>query len=179
MDPDGGPLLGEATLVGNCLYGAPVAEWLQAEIGEERGADFPCDSAIGIVRDGKICGAVGFSNYRPKDFDITIHAAFRPGTFSREAAIHAMRYAFEQLGCKRITAVTTSSNELGQKLIELYGFTREGTMKKAFRGEHDLLVYRLTKRLWRRTNIDKGVDYDAKQVIYVAQGERLEVLTNG
>lgn len=165
-------------LVGTCLYGAsePVAAWLAREIGPERGGG-PSDTAIGVIADGKLAGAIGFTNYRPEDKDVTIQAAFRPGVPCRDAVVQAMRYCFDQLGVGRVTAVCVSRNEPGRRFIEWWGFTREGTLHRAFRGEHDLLIYRLTPRAWKRRGIDRGRTYDGRPVAYASGDDGLRVVS--
>lgn len=181
MDTSPRITVGHAKQTGNCLFGADgvVARWLCDEIGEERGASVPCETAIGAIQGGFVRGALGFTNWRKSDFDIQIHAAFRPGCPSRDAVCQAMRFAFEQLECKRVTAVAVGNNTRALRFIEYYGFVREGTLKKAHRGEQDLVLYRLTPKLWKRRGTDKGRQFDVRPVSYLVTNDGVQVISHG
>lgn len=181
MDSRPGLVVGNAYQIGGCLHGANkvVSKWLLDAIGPDRGATAPCDTAIGVVQRNEVRGAIGFVNWRQPDFDIQIHAAFEPGCPSRDVVCQAMRYAFEQLGCKRITSIAVGNNEKALRFIEFYGFTREGALKKAHRGEQDLVLFRLTPRMWKRKGFDKGRQFGARPVSYLVKDEAIQVIQHG
>lgn len=175
MEPGAG-LVGNGVQVGACLYGPhdAIGAWLNDAIGAELGGG-DTQIAIGAVNRGEVRGAIGFANHRPENFDICLQAAFLPGCPIRDCVIQAHRYAFEQLECRRITVATVGKNKQAQRFISWWGYVREGTLKNAWRGEDDLILYRMTPRLWKRRGMDDGRGYRARKVVYRIADGRIEV----
>lgn len=65
-----------------------------------------------------------------------------------------MKYIFGQVGCRRLTFVTESSNIKSVRLQERLGAIHEATLVGAGRNEDDILISRLTpdNHIWRRLN---------------------------
>lgn len=63
---------------------------------------------------------------------------------SREFLFFCFWYAFEQCGCRRITALVNEDNLTSIKSIEHLGFTREATLIDAA-PNGDVIVFRMIK----------------------------------
>ena len=104
-------------------------------------------SAIGwATREGKLLAGVVYEDLRKPN--INLHVAAIPGTrwcrpeFLREVFL----YAFEQLGCSRVTGKTPASNTASRRLQESLGFTLEGTVREAMADGDDLCIYGMLRR---------------------------------
>ena len=87
-------------------HDAVLTAWAGARLGI---ADFrPC-TTIGIAREGVILAAAIYNNYRPPNVEVTFVTA-SPRWASKGAIRAMLRYPFVQLGCKRLTAITTVQN---------------------------------------------------------------------
>jgi RimJ/RimL family protein N-acetyltransferase len=101
---------------------AALASWAGARLGI---ADFrPC-TAIGVAHKGEIVAAAIYNNYRPPNIEITFVTS-SPRWASRGAIRAMLRYPFVQLGCKRLTAVTTAQNAAARAFLLRLGFRQEG-----------------------------------------------------
>ena len=99
--------------------------------GARLGIDYfrPC-TAIGVAHDGEIVAAAIYNNYRPPNIEITFVAS-SPRWASRGAIRAIMRYPFVQLGCKRLTAVTSAHNRRARAFLRRLGFRQEGVHRDA------------------------------------------------
>lgn len=129
-------------IVGSLLIGADeaVAEIVRERIPHCRETGFgPC-TALGIVRRGKLVGGVVFNNYR--GFDIHMSAAFDSKDWALPGTIRALcEYPFDQLGVKRVTAITGKKNKRARKVLEYIGFTLEGVAKRGLDGFEDAMIF--------------------------------------
>lgn len=128
------------------LFGADAAAaaWVQARIPGCR--DFgPC-AALAVVRDREVVGGVVFSNFRPEAGDIEVSGAVAPGFRIGPAGLRrALRYAFVQLGCRRITARTGRRNAEARAFLERLGFRLEGVQRGGFDGRQAMMLYGMLK----------------------------------
>lgn len=91
-------------------------------------------------------GGAVVSNFRAGEFggDCEISCAsetamaFRPGICKA-----VFTYVFVQLGCVRLTAITTKRNVRTRRFLERLGFRLEGCVKRAYDGKRDALIYGL------------------------------------
>ena len=169
--------VGHAVTVGPCLYNCDrLSEWFR----EQLDANGHVDTAIGVVRRGEVMGAFGFNEYYDDDGTICIHIVGTPGWFSREAVSHAFFYAFDTLGCDRITGMIIASNRPSLRLARAAGFVREGRMKKAHRRTEDVLIMRQTKRQWKKSRLYIEVpDRDVVPVFWHYSQGKLKVISSG
>ena len=68
-----------------------------------------------------------------------------------------VRYAFEQLQCKRITGTILKSNKKSRRFAEQFGARLEGVMRDAHE-QGDVCIYGLLKKdaaKWMRQELEK------------------------
>ncbi len=130
---------------------AMVAEWVGFHIPHVgSGPAFGACSAIGVEsEDGQPLGGVVFSNYQPSCRSIEASfAAASPRWLTRTMIRGIMSYPFDQLRCQRVTTVTPRKNKAARRFIEVFGFKREGLVRKGF-GDDDAVISGLLEREWR------------------------------
>jgi RimJ/RimL family protein N-acetyltransferase len=95
-----------------------------------------------VVKKGmETIGAIVFNNYDGQDVHFTCMLSAPIGmTDARFVA----RYAFRQLGCRRVSAVTSESNIAARRALVQLGFKWEGRLREHF-PDADGLVYGLLK----------------------------------
>lgn len=100
-------------------------------------------TAIGMEREGRIVAGVVFTNYRWPDVSVSVavEPAARPSV--RPLLIAAGRYAFIQLGLRRITAEVSEHNRASRIGCERMGFVLEGVKRGAEPDGSARLVYGL------------------------------------
>ena len=86
------------------------------------------DRIIAFVEEGKILGALMFSDYDGNN--IMIHLALdHPKVCSRKHIKLMYDYCFNQCNCNRITAICKNGYERNEKLLTGIGFTKEGVIR--------------------------------------------------
>ncbi len=104
-------------------------------------------AAIAFLNDNKdFVGGAVFNNHRQNKYgnDIDISCAAETSMAFRPHVCKAVfSYAFEQLGCRRITAATTKRNVRTRKFLEALGFVLEGNIRHGYDGKRDALIYGL------------------------------------
>jgi hypothetical protein len=105
--------------------------WAAKEIVEAALVRKICEPFRGLViKDGmNVSGAIIFNNYDQHDIHFTCVLS-RP--IGMRDARSVARYVFEQLGCRRCTAVTASSNYPARKALLQLGFRQEGILREHF-----------------------------------------------
>ena len=116
------------------------------------GQDFaPPYTAIGILgADGQLCGGMLFNAYVEGDVEVTCYA---PGRLLRGPIRAGCAYAFETLGCNRLSARTRASSLAVQVVLRKIGFQQEGYARSYLRingAWHDHLLFGLLAEDWRR-----------------------------
>jgi RimJ/RimL family protein N-acetyltransferase len=105
-----------------------------------------------VEYDGKPSGAVIVSDYRPKEnIELTVAIS---GTWSIRDFRDIIRYCFVRV--RRITMKTRSDNARAIKMLEAFGFKREGVMREWFE-DSDAIVFGLLKseqRIYRAISTD-------------------------
>lgn len=115
-----------------------VAEWVADHIPHVNG--FERMTTIGVLDDSnKPLGAVVYHDYRAHDVQLSC-AAVSPRWLSRAALEAIFKYPFDQLGVKRVTAMTPSRNVHTRQFLERAGFKQEGVMRNGF-PDDDCVVY--------------------------------------
>ncbi len=104
-------------------YTQALARWAGERLGV---ADFgPCQT-IGVLRNGQIAAVAVFNNFRSPSIEITFVTA-DPRWATPDAVRAIIGYPFNQLGCKRLTAVTEATNQRTRAFLCRLGFRHEGT----------------------------------------------------
>ena len=106
-------------------------------------------AAIGVEsEEGEPLGGVVFSGYQPAYRSIEVSfASASPRWLTRPIICAMMRYPFDQLGCQRLTAVTPRRNKPARRFVEVFGFKREGLVRRGF-GDDDAVISGLLRREW-------------------------------
>jgi RimJ/RimL family protein N-acetyltransferase len=127
-----------------------VAAWVAARIPQMSGsADFgPC-RAVGVVSsDGQPLGGVVFHNYQARFRNIEVSfASESPRWLTRRLIKNILTYPFGQLDCQRITALTPRKAASARRFLDVFGFKREGLLRKGF-GTDDMVISGLLQREW-------------------------------
>lgn len=134
------------------IYGADreIAHYVSKGLGEE----FSIYSrAIGFTLDGKIVGGVVYHNYRGTGIEGSIYTTDKRWC-NRHNLYHIFHYPFEQLGCKRFTAITQTRNQSSQTFLEKLGFKQEGLIRQAFEDD-DGILYGMLREECRWVNHPK------------------------
>jgi len=108
------------------LYGwnRELAAWAADRL-DLKNFDFgPCVS-IGVIHKDQIVAAAIYNEYRHPNIQVTFVTA-SPRWASPGAVKTIIRYPFIQLGCKRITAITSATNQPARAFLCRLGFREEG-----------------------------------------------------
>lgn len=131
-----------------------VARWIVNRIPHMQGQELgPC-TAFHVKDDAgeRILGAVAFYDYRPNFRSIEWVAAADTAKWLTPRIINdIMRYPFEQLGCRRITAFISETNHRSREFQERFGFKREGRLRRFINAREDMLVYGLLRSDWNKS----------------------------
>tara|TARA_B100000073_G_scaffold346911_1_gene359571 strand:- start:1873 stop:2283 length:411 start_codon:yes stop_codon:yes gene_type:complete len=95
--------------------------------------------AFGFEFEGKLVGAVVFTDYSKNDIHVSV-ASTNPIWWQRRFLRAMYEYVWNQCGCLRISAMASEVNRKSRKLLERLGFKEEGRLRN-FHGEHDAVVY--------------------------------------
>lgn len=140
--------------------GPNVAAWVAARIPQMTGSqDFgPCD-AIGVVsEDGTPLGGVVFHGYQPRFGNMELSmASDSPRWLTRRLISGILAYPFDQHGVQRVTALTPKRNAACRRFLELFGFKREGVIRRGF-GDDDMIVSGLLRSEWERSRFNMRRD---------------------
>lgn len=141
------------------LYGhdRDVAHWVAERIPHmreripyfERGMVFGPPAAMGVLdEDGQLIAGVVFHNYDPFVGNIEVSCAAESARWgNRETFRTILRYAFDQIHCRRITAVTPRRATSARQFLQGLGFKREGSARFGF-GTDNAIIYGLLSEEW-------------------------------
>lgn len=110
--------------------------------------------AIGYERDGELIAVCVFNLY--SGADIALHVAAEAGSrwCTREFLGACFRYAFVQLGCRRVSGFVPSRNRPALRLDEHLGFVYEGRMRDAL-PDDDVVVLGMKRNECRWLTADE------------------------
>ncbi len=129
---------------------AAVGRWISERLGK---TFVPPFEAIGILsHDGRRIGAVVFNDYADRNIELT---AYGPGAFSRGVCIWMANYCFTQNDCRRVTTRTEASNLYVRKVLEHYGWVKEGALRDWY-DDDDCIIYGLLKQDCRFYHAEKS-----------------------
>lgn len=104
------------------------------------GRDLRQVHALGVVRGGRLIGGVVYGGW--KDFDCEVSLAFEDPRWARRRILERLfAYPFDQLGCRRITAITADDDARVLKLMRGIGWTLEGRHRRGLDGTRDALSW--------------------------------------
>ena len=124
------------------IYGmdAAVAEFVRQRLN--CGSFGSCD-AIGISYKDKLIGGVVFYVYRGHSVEMAI-ATDSPVWCKKRILKAIFSYAFNVLGCERITVTVDAGNDEVRRFDERLGFIYEGTLKQGH-PSGDCAIYRMLR----------------------------------
>lgn len=110
-----------------------LARWAGDRIGI---IDFGPSVAIGVLHEREIVAVAVFNQYRPPNIEVTFvtnrdrhdRGAVRE---IRNSIGPLLRYPFNQLRCKRVTAITEATNQPARAFLCRLGFREEGYHRDA------------------------------------------------
>ena len=100
--------------------------------------------AIGLEDAGELICGVLYRNFNGHDIHMDI-ATTTPRWCTARTLAAFFGYPFDDLGCVRVTAQTSSSNKRTHSLVERLGFVKEGVLRCAVDGKEDIWVYGMLK----------------------------------
>ena len=107
---------------------------------------------------GETIGECGFHTFnkthaRAEVFYTLRHESDKRKGYMTEALEAVLNFGFTQLGLQRVEALVDSQNTASVRLLEKYGFTKEGTIRAHYRVNgvnEDSDCYSLLSREWKR-----------------------------
>ncbi len=137
------------------LYGHPgIAVWAGRQLGIHDWG--PCQS-IGVMARGKLVAAAVFHQYRHPNIEISFVTVDKRWA-TPQTVRGILRYPFIQLGCKRLTAITSDKNHPTREFLCRLGFVQEGYHPDAFESS-DAVTYGLLRAAaarWLTEDRDAG-----------------------
>lgn len=105
-----------------------------------REPDFGPSTATGVLVDGELIAGIVYNEFR--GYDLSMHvSASSPKWASRKIVGTLLAYPFAQLGCVRVTAMISATNDRARKLLRQLGFHVEGFHPLALYGREDALSF--------------------------------------
>lgn len=131
-------------LVLNC--DESVAAW----VGNRIDADFRDYAAIGLELGDRLIAGCVYHNHLPDYGNIEMSIASATPIWAKPEVIAAfLRYPFDQLQCRRVTACTPGRNAKTRKFLSHIGFRKEGCIRQGY-AKDDLIIYGLLRNEARR-----------------------------
>ena len=124
------------------LYGHQgIAAWAGKQLGIQDWG--PCQS-IGVLARGKLVAAAVFHCYRHPNIEISFVTIDRRWA-TPQTVRGIMRYPFIQLGCTRLTAITSDKNHPTREFLCRLGFVQEGFHPDTFESGDAAVSYGLLR----------------------------------
>jgi RimJ/RimL family protein N-acetyltransferase len=125
----------------NAVPNEILVNWISARLGIK---DFgPC-TTIGVSHKGEIVAVALYNKYLPPNIEVSFCVS-SPKWASPGAVHKILRYPFQQLNCKRITATTEATNQRARAFLCRLGFKQEGYHREVF-PNGDAITYGLLRR---------------------------------
>ena len=138
-------------------YDREIAQWVANELEAPDAFHDPIGGhfagrSIGVLYDGVLIAGVVYSHYRPPSIEMSI-ASKSPLWANRRTLRAFFDYPFNELGCKRVTALVDSHNHAVRRFDERLGFRHEGTLRQGH-PSGDAEIYGMLKHecRWIRKN---------------------------
>jgi RimJ/RimL family protein N-acetyltransferase len=138
-------------------YGETEARsWLEAQIEARATGRSACWAVVDPADEARVLASISYFDYTP-EIECEIGFWSHPDARGRGVATRAMRevvrYTFEDLGVRRVTAAASVDNAASRHVIEANGLTTWGTERLGIdvhAGRADLAWYDLLIEEWRR-----------------------------
>ncbi len=122
-----------------------LVEWAQERIDH---CQFREDAvAIGHERHGTLVGVVVYDTWSPQNAFVHIASDGSRRWFTREFAIRAMAFPFQQAGCSRISCIISAGNKASLAFTRGFGgWVEEGRLREAAPGLQDIILFGMLRR---------------------------------
>ena len=104
--------------------------------------DIGCKT-IASVRDGRILGVVAYQYFNGIDCHMLV--AGEGKWLDRDKLRVFFSYPFNQMGCRRVTALCRDTNDKARRFVEKLGWTEEGVLRSYFDDGADCIIYGMLK----------------------------------
>jgi RimJ/RimL family protein N-acetyltransferase len=97
----------------------------------------PC-LALGVLNNGgHLVGAAIFNDFEERNVEVSLVG---PGVFYRGVAKELFHYAFDELGCWRISLTIHEKNKAHLKLADKFGWKVEGRKRNYYGHDHAIIM---------------------------------------
>ena len=121
-----------------------VGPWVYAQIGKLWIDDERYGTALGWVNHaGELVAGVTFTGFDGTTVWLDCAALPKARWADRRALWAVFHYAFEQLGCVRVSSLVPAENTVARKFNESAGLVHEATLARAAPNNGDMMVYRM------------------------------------
>jgi RimJ/RimL family protein N-acetyltransferase len=110
-----------------------------------------------VDKNDNLIGGVVFNQYQPQYRNIEVSfAASRSNWLTPNLVTGILSYAFDQLGCNRITSLTPKKLRKARQFLQKFGFKHEGTVRFGY-GDDDTIISGLLASEWsqHRFNVSR------------------------
>lgn len=123
------------------VYGEREAmiAWAQARLEDQRFRDDA--QAIGLARDGELIGVTVFDTFSTTGCFVSIATDRSPHWMTRSYIREVFAYPFIQCGFARISCVISEHNAESLRFTRHFGWTQEGTVRRAGPKGEDLILF--------------------------------------
>jgi RimJ/RimL family protein N-acetyltransferase len=118
-----------------------LCDWCAKRIGQD---EFRNATAVGYANHSGLIAVVVLHDLSPPNVFLS-WAATTPRWMTRQTICMIYDWAYNQLGCSRITGLVERKNKRARKIDEGLGMKLEGVLRKASPSGQDLFVYGLLK----------------------------------
>lgn len=112
--------------------------WAEARIPNNQFR--PDARAIGITRNGELCGVVVFDNFSVGQCCVSVASDGSRRWITRELLIRVFAYPFIQLNYWRLSCLVSANNADSLRLCESFGWTREGVLRRGAPDGSDMIL---------------------------------------
>ena len=124
-----------------------AGEDLRPILERELGAELPkAATFIGRITDERITEIAAFCNWVGHDAEVHLWCS---GTLHRDFLRRIGHYAFDEMGCKRITCRVAGDTPEWHAQLARMGFVREGCLRGGLDGDRDLLIFGIKRSEYR------------------------------
>ncbi len=110
-----------------------------------------------VDKHDNLIGGVVFNAYQPQYRNIEVSfASIRSNWLTPNLVTGILSYAFDQLGCNRITSLTPKKLRKARQFLQKFGFKHEGTVRRGY-GDDDTIISGLLASEWsqHRFNVSR------------------------
>ncbi len=137
-----------------------VAKWVASRMPIFEFGSSPY-TALGLMTQAGIIAGIVYQNYTKVDIQMHVASVADKRWLNRAFLGEGFRYPFEQLGCRRVTALIPARNTVAEAFDQRLGFIYEGCIRKVLANGDDLLIYGMLREECRFLKV--GLNHGRKQ----------------